>query len=253
MSTNAEIPPLTREQILEISRKRLADSKALAMRRKYFKFVALACVLLSVVAVFNSTSNDAATYFQHSYAYTTQNAACGCTWAWNTAGKLYNTTYTGVSVWIYNTTPTNATDAPVAPPPAPPKEAPPAPRDPKNAPKHSTNSSTTNGHNTTEDAAKDNTMRGENKTEDATNNTTRGENKTEDATNNTTRGENKTEDAANNTTRGENKTEDAANNSTTGSEEATDSPYTVLRVLGEVAVFAVSFAGYGCYLIATMG
>ena len=56
-------------------------------------------------------------------------------WTWNTVGKLYNTTFTGVGVWVFNTTPTNATDAPPVPPPAPPKDA---PRDTKNAPKNST-------------------------------------------------------------------------------------------------------------------
>jgi len=40
---------------------------------------------------------------------------------------------------------------------------------------------------------------------------------------------------------------------TAHNDEETDSPYTVLRVLGDVAVFAVSFVGYGCYFFATQG
>jgi len=154
-------------------------------------------------------------------------------WTWNTVGKLYNTTFTGVGVWVFNTTPTNATDAPPVPPPAPPKDA---PRDTKNGPQNSTDNSTTHGDNTTE-----NSTGRENKKEDAANNTsTGGKNNTEDATNNTTTG-------------GENKKEDAANNSTTGGENETDSPYTVLGVVGDVAVFALSFAGYVCYFVATGG
>ena len=222
--------PYTAEEIahwMNVRAKRLSAEKCQKRQLVFKRSAAISFCILAVYIAWSPamTAIEEMSVWVAADVSPSAASSTSLTWAFKTAGTLCNTTYTSVRAWVHNITPTNATDAPVAPPPAPPKEAPPAPRDPKNAPKHSTNSSTTNGHNKTEDTAKDNTTRGENKTEDATNNTTRGENKTEDA----------------------------ANNSTTGSEEATDSPYTVLRVLGEVAVFAVSFAGYGCYLIATMG
>ena len=197
MPRSAE-PELSREALLMRAQKRVDDKKASDKRRKYFQFVVLACVLVGVLAVFYSTSNDAATYFQHSYAYTTQNAAGGCTWAWNTAGNLYNTTHTGVSVWMSNITPTKAVDVPVAPPPPPPAEDP-------------TNYTTTGGNK-----------------------------KAEEPTNYTTTG-------------GKTNTADGPNGNTTGTDSETDSPSTVLRVLGDVAVFAGSFVGYACYFFATQG
>ena len=97
--------------------------EAIVKRNKLVGVSSLFCVFF-YVAFHSEVMTGTGTYYQQSYINVAQNAAGGCTWALYTAGKLYNTTYTGVSVWIYNTTPTNATAASVAAPPAPPKEAP---------------------------------------------------------------------------------------------------------------------------------
>jgi len=197
---------------------------------------------LFYVAFYSEEMTGTRIYYQQSYVNLTQDATLENFWFSKAGGTMYKWTYSFVNASAYKIddavstptgTPAPSGDEPPAQSRASPDTAPDTPLDSNN----STN--TTDGHN---------------KTEDATNNTTRGHNKTEDAANHsTTRSENKTEGATNNTTRGKNNTEDAANNSTTGSEEETDSPYTVLRVLGDVAVFAVSFAGYGCYFFATQG
>ena len=203
----------TREEILEKSRKRLADTRALAKRHKYKRFVVVvfmvALTLLGVVAVFYSTSNETASFLQHSYGYTTQNAAGGYTWVWNTAAKVYNTTYTGVSVWVHNISPTNVTDAPVAPPPAPPKEAPtsppeaapvpPPPAPPKEAP----------------------TLHSQTKTTPPS-----------DAP------------PLNSSTTDANNKKNSTNNATTDSDSETDSNYTVLEVVGNAVSYVCGFAGF---------
>jgi len=56
-----------------------------------------------------------------------------------------------------------------------------------------------------------------------------------------------------NTTGGGNTTKDGPKANTTDTDSETDSPSTVLRVLGDVAVFAGSFVGYACYFFATQG
>jgi len=77
----------------------------------------------------------------------------------------------------------------------------------------------------------------------------------EDPTNYTTTGGNKKAEEPTNytTTGGKTNTADGPNGNTTGTDSETDSPSTVLRVLGDVAVFAGSFVGYACYFFATQG
>jgi len=211
--------PHTAEELefwLDKRQKRMSGLKRQKRNQLIFKIAAISLCILAVYFTWSPAMTAMHKMSLRVAADVSSSDASGTVliWTWNTVGKLYNTTFTGVGVWVFNTTPTNATDAP----PAPPKDA---PRDTKNAPKNSTDNSTTHGDNTTE-------------------NSTGRENKKEDAANNTTTG-------------GKTKTEDAANNSTTGGENETDSPYTVLGVVGDVAVFALSFAGYVCYFVATGG
>jgi len=179
--------------------------EAIVKRNKLVGVSSLFCVCF-YVAFHSEVMTGTGTYYQQSYINVAQNAAGGCTWALYTAGKLYNTTYTGVSVWIYNTTPTIATDAPVAPPPAPPKEASPAP--PKEAPvppppappKEARTSQSESNATPPEDAPPL---------------------------------DSDPNDAKNKT--------NSTNKATTDSDSETDSSYTVLEVAGDVAVNVVSF------------
>jgi len=196
---------------------------AIVKRNKLVGVSSLFCVFF-YVAFHSEVMTGTGTYYQQSYINVAQNAAGGCTWALYTAGKLYNTTYTRVSVWIFNTTPTNATDASLAPPPAPPKQdhkSPPeaAPVDtPKKAPTPEDappqDSNPTDSDSETDSSSEDAPPPLDSNTNDANNNT-------HNSTNNAT-----------------------TNNATTDSDSETDSNYTVLEVVGNAVSYVCGFAGF---------
>jgi len=176
---------------------------------------------LFYVAFYSEEMTGTRFYYMQSYVNLTQDATLENFWFSKAGGTKYKWRYSFVDPPAYKiddpvSTPTG-TPAPSGDEPPPQSTPPPpedAPRDTDNDPLNSTGR-----ENQQEDAAK---------------------NKAEDPTNYTTTG-------------GKTNTADGPNGNTTGTDSETDSPSTVLRVLGDVAVFAGSFVGYACYFFATQG